>query len=45
MAFKYKMSFWLKTIVDDSDDSIGVSILYSEPKVVRIPKISAHASG
>ena len=35
----------LKKIIEERDDYARVSILFSGPKVVRIPKISAHASG
>ena len=44
MDFKNKMVFWLKTITEDKDHYLGVSILYSEPKFVRISKISGHTS-
>ena len=38
MDFKNKMVFWLKTITEDKDHYLGVSILYSEPKLFAFQK-------
>ena len=45
VAFKERVLCSLTKIAEDRDYYAGVSILFSEPKVVRIPTVSAHASG
>ena len=45
VAFKERMLCSLTKIAEDRDYCVRLCILFREPKVVRIPKVSAHASG